>query len=135
MDLRFKHLGVAVPDLERAIPVYREIFGSELSAGPFDDPIQSVSVCFLKGGDGGPVEIELVAPLGENSPVRRILKSGGGAYHLCYETGDLAATIAGLLEKGCTLVHEPVPAVAFEGRRIAWLFTPTRQLLEVVERG
>ena len=133
MDLKFKHLGVAVPDLAQALPVYRDLFGYQVSSGPFDDPIQHVSVCFLGGGVTGQIEIELVAPLGENSPVRRILKNGG-AYHLCYETGDLQSSIAQLLEKGCVMVHEPVPAVAFEGRHIAWLFTPTRNLLELVER-
>ena len=135
MDLKFKHLGVAVHDLAQAIQVYRDLFGYQVSSGPFDDPIQQVSVCFLTGGATAHVEIELVAPLGESSPVRGILKSGGGAYHLCYETRDLQSSIAQLREKGCVMVREPVPAVAFEGRHIAWLFTPTRNLLELVERS
>ena len=135
MDLKFKHLGVAVPDLAQTLPVYRDLFGYQVSSGPFDDPVQQVSVCFLSGGVTGQVEIELVAPLGESSPVRRTLKNGGGAYHLCYETRDLQLSIVQLLEKGCVMVHEPVQAVAFEGRHIAWIFTPTRNLLELVERS
>ena len=133
MDLRFKHMGVAVPDLAKAVPVYRDLFGCELTSGPFDDPIQKVSVCFLGPTASFPVQIELVAPLNEESPVRKILAKGGGAYHLCYATADLDRTLAELAVKGCVTVSAPVPAVAFSGRRIAWLFTPTRQLLELVE--
>jgi methylmalonyl-CoA/ethylmalonyl-CoA epimerase len=134
MDITFNHVGIAVADLAGALPIYQEIFGYLLMSGPFDDPIQNVSVCFLRDEPGGPV-IELVAPFGENSPIQKILKAGGGAYHLCYEAKDLDSMLLELSAKGCVTVSEPVPAVAFGGRRIAWLFTPVRQLLELVERG
>jgi len=132
MDLKFKHLGVAVQDLEKALPAYRELLGYRLTSGPFDDPIQKVSVCFLSPAKEGP-EFELVAPLTADSPVRKILSSGGGAYHLCFETGNIDDAVAELSRQGCVMVSGPVPAVAFGGRRIAWLYMPTRQLLELVE--
>lgn len=132
MDLKFKHLGVAVPDLGKALPVYRDILGYRLTSGPFDDPVQRVSVCFLASAGGGP-ELELVAPLTADSPVRRILNTGGGAYHLCYEAAHFDDAAAELSGKGCVMVSDPAPAVAFGGRRIVWLYTPTRQLLELVE--
>lgn len=132
MNLKFRHLGVAVPDLAKALPVYRDILGYRLSSGPFDDPVQRVSVCFLVPVVGGP-EIELISPLTSDSPVRKIISSGGGAYHLCYETAQFDEDTKELSARGCVLVSEPVPAVAFGGRRIIWLFTPTRQLLELVE--
>lgn len=135
MDLKFMHMGVAVPDIAKALPVYRDLFGYEVTSGPFDDPIQKVTVCFLGPNASFPMQIELVAPLNEQSPVRKILSKGGGAYHLCYSTADLDRTLAEMSAKGCVTVSEPVPAVAFSGRRIAWLFTPTRQLLELVEAG
>ena len=62
MNLRFKHLGVAVQDVEKALPVYREILGYRLTSGPFEDPIQRVSVCFLAPAEEGP-ELELISPL------------------------------------------------------------------------
>lgn len=133
MELKFKHLGVAVPDLQKALLVYRDLLGYQLASGPFDDPIQKVSVCFLRPAQEGP-ELELVAPLAADSPVRKILGSGGGAYHLCYEAEPFDDALRELSGKGCVTVSEPVPAVAFGGRRIAWLYTPTRQLLELVER-
>ena len=60
-------------------------------------------------------------------------KSGGGAYHLCFETRDIDAALAHAKEYGCVILSQPVPAVAFQGRRIAWLYTPSRQLFELVE--
>lgn len=135
-DLHFKllHVGVAVPALDPAAEVLRDLFGYKLVSGPFDDPIQRVSVNFLTQSDGNQVEIELVAPLNENAPIKSLLsKNGGGAYHLCFETSDLEAALHFLTSKGCIVVSQPAPAVAFGGRRIAWIYAPTRQLFELVE--
>lgn len=132
--MQFLHLGVAVPSLDKALPVYEKLFGYRLVSGPFDDPIQRVSVCFLSRDAPGEISIELVAPLGAESPVHRTLTKGGNsAYHTCYGTDDLDSALAFMAGNGCIVVSKPVPAVAFDNRRIAWLFTPTRQLIELVE--
>lgn len=130
----FHHLGVAVKSIAKAIPVYQDLFGYEVVSGPFDDPIQSVSVCFLQRQAPGDMVVELIAPLGDNTPIDRVLAKGGGAYHVCYEVEDIEGTLAGLKSKKCIVVSGPVPAVAFDNRRIAWLFTPTQQLIELLER-
>lgn len=132
--LRFSHLGVAVRDMESALASYREIFGYRVLAGPFDDPVQKVRVCFVGSGRAGDIAVELVVPLGEDSPVNRILAKGTGAYHTCFEADRLVEVLSFVRSRGCVIVSNPVPAVAFEGRRIAWFYTPTRQLVEVVER-
>ncbi|HLJ44830.1 MAG TPA: VOC family protein [Bryobacteraceae bacterium] len=130
----FRHLGVAVESLDRAIPVYRELFGYQLVSGPYDDPLQKVSVCFLGREAPGDIVIELVAPLGDESPVRATLAKGGSAYHVCYEVPDIEKALDELRTKGCIIISKPVPAVAFNQRRIAWLYTPTRQLIEALEK-
>jgi methylmalonyl-CoA/ethylmalonyl-CoA epimerase len=132
---RFKHLGVAVPDLMGALSDYKNLFGYHLLSGPFDDAIQRVTVCFIGRHSAGDPALELIAPLGEGSPVRRLLSQGGGAYHICYEVDDIAAAIAELRAKRCLLVSGPAPAVAFGGRPIAWFYTPSGQLVEIVERS
>lgn len=129
---RFHHLGVAVEDIASALPVYKTLFGYMNTSGPFDDPIQRVSVCFLSRG-AGDMTIELVAPLGDDSPIRTTLQKGGSAYHTCYEVPDLEAAIQHLSDNGCLTLSAPVPAEAFDQRRIAWLFTPSRQLIELPE--
>ena len=114
--------------------MYESLFGYQLVSGPFDDPIQNVSVCFLGRDNPGDISIELIAPLGEESPVHRTLTKGGNsAYHACYQAPDLDRTIDHFVSKGCVLISKPVPAVAFAGRRIAWLILPTRQIIELVE--
>ena len=138
--LRFKllHLGVAVPEIGPATEMLNALFGSKVVSGPFDDPIQKVTVNFLtqtSSPDADAAEIELIAPLSEDAPIQSILKkTGGGAYHLCFETNDLEEALAHVRQHGCLLVSTPAPAIAFEGRRIAWFYTPSRLLVELVER-
>ena len=127
----FHHVGIAVRNLSKSIPIYKDLFGYELTSGPFDDPIQKVSVCFLSRGGVDPA-IELVAPLGPQSPVDGVLKKGGGTYHICYEVPDIQAAILHLQDKGSFLLSGPVPAVAFEMREIAWLMTEANLLVELV---
>jgi len=135
MNLKLEHVGVAVADLAGAIVSYQQVFGYKVLSGPFVDPIQKVTVCFLGKGDGPEVEIELIAPLTDDSPVKRLLAKGGGAYHVCYGVGNMEQALAEARADGCLVVSGPAPAVAYGGRRIAWLYTPARQLFEVVERG
>jgi methylmalonyl-CoA/ethylmalonyl-CoA epimerase len=129
---RTHHVGIAVPNLSAAIPVYEDLFDYKLISGPFDDPIQKVSVCFMSRGETD-TTIELVAPLGLDSPIRQTLKKGGGTYHLCYEVPDINAAISRLTERGSVLISGPVQAVAFGMREIAWLMTEANLLVELVQ--
>ena len=130
-DFRFHHLRVAVADLHAAVPIYSKLFGHDCTSGPFDDPIQKVSVCFLSRG-AGDMTLKAVAPLGADSPVRATLKKGASAYHMCYDVPDLDATIAHLSENECLTVSERTsgrgrlqgdrPVVALHGRGIIAAF-------------
>ena len=128
------HTGIAVPDLQPALEFYSKVMGFRLLAEPVDDPIQKVRVCFLDDAGRGQPCIELICPLDDKSPVNGYLKKGIGTYHLCYEVNDIENELATLLSKGCLVLSQPVPAVAFGGRKIAWAFTPTRHLVELVEK-
>lgn len=131
--MKFQHLGVAVRNMDAALSTYRDILGYRLIAGPFTDPRQKVRVCFLRSDQPADAVIELVEPAADDSPIAGVLNRGGGAYHMCFETPRLDQTLEELLAKKCLLVASPVPAVAFNGRRIAWIYTPTRQLIELLE--
>jgi methylmalonyl-CoA/ethylmalonyl-CoA epimerase len=134
LGFRLLHVGVAVPSLSAATESLATLFGYQVTSGPFDDPIQKVKVNFLSTSSSDTAEIELIEPLSEDSPVQSMLKKGsGGAYHLCFETSDIEAAIEHARENGCVIVSQPTPAVAFEGRRIAWIYTGARQLFELVE--
>lgn len=132
--LRLLHVGVAVQNLDQGAELLNTLFGYKVVSGPFDDPIQKVTVNFLRQSNEDTAEIELITPLTEDSPLRSMLAKGSGAaYHLCLETTDLDGALRHIKSHGCIVVSAPAPAVAFGGRRIAWFYTPTRQLFELVE--
>lgn len=134
LGFKLRHVGVAVPSLGPTTEMLSALFGYKVVSGPFDDPIQKVSVNFLAKSDQDVAEIELIAPLSEDSPITSMLAKGGGAaYHLCFETCDIDQAIAHAKNNGCILLGHPVPATAFQGRRIAWIYTRSRQLFELVE--
>jgi methylmalonyl-CoA/ethylmalonyl-CoA epimerase len=134
-ELRFHHLGIAVRDAVAAVEIYGRLFGYRLLRGPIDDPLQRVRACFIGGGRPDDIMMELVAPLPgvERSPIDRILEKGNTGYHVCYEVDGIEEVVARFTAEGCARVSEPVEAIAFEGRRIAWMLTPTRHLIELLE--
>ena len=132
-DWTLHHVGVAVADLDKAVVSHAAIFGQRLLRGPYHDPVQKVSVCFL-GAPGNGTEFELVAPAAGDSPVASWLRRQIGAYHVCYEVDDLQQSLRHARAQRCMVLGAPAPAVAFAGRHIAWLFTPNRQLTELLER-
>jgi catechol 2,3-dioxygenase-like lactoylglutathione lyase family enzyme len=90
------------------------------------------NVTFLVVGAGQPL-IELVEPAGESSPVARFAQRGGGLHHLCYEVESLEEQLEQIRAAGAILVRPPLPAIAFNTRRICWVFTRERLLLEYLE--
>lgn len=134
LNFKLLHVGVAVPALGPATETLQSLFGYRVISGPFDDPIQKVTVNFLTQADTDSAEIELIAPLTDDSPIKSMLSKGsGGAYHLCFETTDIEQALVHAKNNGCVIVSPAVPAVAFNGRKIAWIYTRSRQLFELVE--
>ena len=144
--MRFHHIGYAVADIPDYIEgVLNPVFGGSAVSQSWDDPIQQVRVCFVEmpnaafpfpgsADQAGRTLIELVQPLSEDSPIHKIIGSQrGGVYHLCYEVDDLDATMKSLRKQRFLPLGKPVPAVAFEGRRIVFLMTPQRDLIELLE--
>jgi methylmalonyl-CoA/ethylmalonyl-CoA epimerase len=127
------HIGIVVPQIR---PVLQG-FAASLRARPdpeiIYDPLQQASVAFVRSNVPGPA-IELVEPAGADSPVSKFASTGGGLHHLCYEVRDLERELVNARLQGGIIVRNPVPAVAFGGRRIAWVFTRYRLLLEYLEK-
>jgi len=98
------------------------------------DPLQQASVTFVRCGGPDTPAIELVEPAGENSPLRKFVMKGGGLHHVCYEVDSLDAQLEQSRAAGCLVVKNPLPAVAFGGRRIAWVYTRQKLLVEYLER-
>ena len=133
MKYKIKHLGIAVADIEPALSFYQDAFGLFLISGPFDDPIQRVRVCFVGDKSSRETTLELISPLSNDSPIAGFLSKGIGAYHICYEVEDIELALSDLRSRGCIVVSSPVKAVAYEGRSIAWCYTPTNHLVELLK--
>jgi len=132
--MKVHHLGWVCRDIARTCKTF-ERDGAVVISAPIDDPIQKVTVQFLREPSG---EIwELVAPLGnDEGPLASRLARGGGLDHVCYELeagdGTLEEVVAAEVARGARVVCEPVIAVAFD-RRIAFVFRRSQRLIEFVE--
>jgi len=132
MALRLHHMGFVVADIVATMPAFVRSMAGEWDGQIFEDPLQKVKVAFMTTRPSD-AQIELVQPVGEKSPVQKFLQQGGGMHHLCYEVADLEAELAAFRSRGASIASRPKPAVAFGGRRIAWVITPEKFLVELLE--
>jgi methylmalonyl-CoA/ethylmalonyl-CoA epimerase len=132
---RLHHLGFVVADVAAGMEGFVRSLAAAWDGRIYADPHQRVKVAFLAIRPGDPL-IELVQPAEENSPVQRFLtEQGGGLHHVCYEVGDLEEQMAEMKARGCMILRQPKPAIAFDGRRIAWILTAEKLLVELLEKG
>jgi methylmalonyl-CoA epimerase len=111
------HIGVAVVDLDAAIAVHRDTYGMPLVHRETIDE-QGVEAALLDVGDS---HVELLAPLGEDTPVGKFLaKRGPGLHHVAYRVEDVAATLDDLRAAGVRLIDEQ-PRTGIRGSRVAFL--------------
>src|SRR5215469_12778292 len=130
---RLHHVGFVVADLEACAPGMARALLTEWSREIYTDPLQRVKVTFLAGGYQSPL-LELVEPLGSDSPVFRFLgEKGGGLHHFCYVVASIPEHLARIRAGGGIVVSRPKPAVAFGGRPIAWALTSEKLLLEYLQ--
>ena len=130
-DSVFHHIGYAVRDIVATAEFYT--YAGWVLSDIVVDPIQNTQIAFLKR-DGFPL-IELVAPVDENSPICKILKTSGVTpYHVCYSVADIDNAIAELRAKRFVLLFNPVPAVALNHKKISYLMHPHVGLIELIER-
>jgi len=114
---RIDHIGVAVEQIEPALELYRGRFGLELVHRELVRE-QGVDAALLDLGEN---HIELLAPLGPETPVGRFLASRGpGLHHVAYQVPDIDATLDQLKEAGFALIDER-PRVGIRGSRVAFM--------------
>jgi methylmalonyl-CoA/ethylmalonyl-CoA epimerase len=129
------HLGFAVSSISAVAEEFAASMSARLDGDIIHDPIQRVRVAFFSPADPRNPVFELVEPASESSPVSNFLKKGGGLHHVCYEIDDLESALHEARGVGLVIVAEPAPAVAFGGRRIAWVCSKRRLLMELLERN
>ena len=131
--LSLHHVGYAVPDIAPVSVQYVTRYGYRITSPVIHDASQTANVQFLQL-PGDSTYLELVAPDGPTSKLANGVRRGGRLHHLCYAVDCLEDTLPWLEANGMLLISEPIPAVAFQGRRICWLMDEASMLVELVER-
>lgn len=100
------HVGIAVPSIEVAAEVYKNLYGVVDITDPGELPAQGVRFCFVNLPNS---QIELIEPLGENSPIDNFLIKNpkGGQHHVCFEVNDVHLAKKEMEEKGAKVLNEP----------------------------
>jgi methylmalonyl-CoA/ethylmalonyl-CoA epimerase len=130
----FHHVGYAVASISDVGREFARSIGAQWDGEIIHDPLQEARVTFLRCAGPGTPAVELVEPAGEKSPLHKFVAKGGGLHHVCYEVDSLDAQLEQSRDAGCLVVKNPLPAVAFGGRRIAWVYTRQKLLIEYLER-
>lgn len=130
------HLGVVVASISAAAEEFAVSVSARWDGQIIHDPLQQVRVAFFNPVDARNPVFELVEPAREVSPVSNFLKKRVGLHHVCYEIDDLEVGTTGSTRCGFgDHVSSPKPAAAFGGRRIAWVISKSRLLMEFLERA
>ena len=128
------HIGYVVASIADEIDRWRLALSAIGVTETYEDEIQQARVAFLDLPPAGLTKVELVEPLGQDSRVASFLEKGGGLHHLCFEVDDVERQISQMKMQKAMLLRRPQPAVAFGGRRIAWMLTREKLLIEYLER-
>ncbi len=131
-ELKFDHIGLVVGDMAEGRAFLESMFGLDRWTEVFEDPGIGVYVQF-GSSEEGPC-YELIAPLGDASPVTTALKRGINILnHVAYLTDDLDREAKRLEEKGSMMTGPAKPAVAYGGARVQFWITPQRFMVELIE--
>jgi methylmalonyl-CoA/ethylmalonyl-CoA epimerase len=116
---RLNHVAIAVSDLAQAMKIYGETLGAEVS-DPVPQPDHGVTTVFITLPN---TKIELIAPLGERSPISNFLARNpqGGIHHVCYEVSDIRAARDRLREGGARVLGDGEPKIGAHGKPVLFL--------------
>jgi methylmalonyl-CoA/ethylmalonyl-CoA epimerase len=116
---RLNHVAIAVPDLAAASALYKNTLGAKVSA-PVPQPAHGVTVVFVELPNA---KIELLHPLGDNSPVASFLQrnASGGIHHVCYEVEDIYAARDRLKAAGARVLGDGEPKIGAHDKPVLFL--------------
>ena len=116
---RLNHVAIAVPDLKAGTEVYSQVLGARVSE-PQPLPEHGVTVVFVELPN---TKIELLEPLGENSPIASFLQKNpsGGMHHVCYEVDDITSARDRLQKQGARVLGDGEPKIGAHGKPVLFL--------------
>lgn len=116
---KLNHVAIVVPDLGAAAATYVDTLGAQVTA-PQDLPEHGVTTVFVNLDN---TKIELLQPLGEDSPIARFLVNNpnGGMHHVCYEVDDIIRARDRLKDAGARVLGDGEPRIGAHGKPVLFL--------------
>ena len=125
------HIGIVVKDIEKGLQYWEKVFGYKQHTSIVLNTRQKVRVVFLKKENS--VDVKLVEPSDQTSPVFRVANRGGGLHHICFKCRDLDSQINVLKENDIRLLVPPEPGEAFDNEKIAFMLTSSGLNIELID--
>ena len=116
---KLNHIAIATPSLDDAIKTYKDMLGVNIS-DPVDQIDHGVKVVFIELPN---TKIELLEPLGENSPIEKFLDKNkkGGVHHICFEVEDIDSAVMHLNRDGATILGDGKAKIGAHGKPVIFL--------------
>lgn len=116
--MRLDHVCVAVKSIDAAVARLAPLLGYRPKTERVTNTRQKVNVVFL--AKPGSIDIKLIEPSCEDSPLWASLRKGEGLHHLCFRTDDTSRTLEELASRGMRVLSHPAPGEAFDEHLIAF---------------
>ncbi len=125
------HIGIVVKSIEKGISHWEDVFGYTQMTEIVINTRQKVKVVFLSKDKS--LQVKLVEPSDESSPVYKFAQKGGGLHHLCFKCDNMDEEIDRLKEKRLRVIAAPQPGEAFENENIAFIFAKQGLNIELID--
>jgi len=129
--MKLDHVCIAVRSIDAAVARLAPLLGYAPSTGRVTNTRQKVNVTFLS--KPGSIDLKLIEPSTEDSPLWASLGKGEGLHHLCFRTDDTQATLARLSEHGLRVLSPPAPGEAFDDHLIAFGYAGCGLNIELID--
>ena len=129
--MHIDHICIAVRSIEAAVTRLGPLLGYEPRTRKVTNTRQKVNVLFMSRA--GSLDLKLIEPSGEDSPLWASLRKGEGLHHICFRTDDTTAALAELQSKGLRVLAPPAPGEAFDDGLIAFGFAGCGLNVELID--
>jgi len=129
------HIGITVKSVEKGIELWETVFGYKQMTEVVINTRQKVKVVFLRKDNS--IDIKLIEPVDDTSPIYSHAQKGGGLHHLCFRCEQIEAELARLKNTGMRIITAPEPGEAFENEKIAFVYAKglNIELIDTLKRA
>lgn len=129
--MQLDHVCIAVRSIDSAVAKVATLLGYSVRTERVTNSRQKVNVVFLS--KPGSIDIKLIEPATEDSPLWASLRKGEGLHHLCFRTDNTTATLQELAGRGLRILSHPAPGEAFNDHLIAFGYAGCGLNIEVID--